>query len=101
MHLWLALIVPPVGQVRPEVGAPLQAGARHAQPREDGVGQVLDVEDEALGSCSLLDRELQQAEALARVAVASGRPARDTLHESSSTNYSVGRGIRVPARRSR
>ena len=44
MLLRFALVVPLVGQIRPEVRAPLQAGAGHAQPHEDGVGQLLDVE---------------------------------------------------------
>src|SRR5215213_7353406 len=54
MLLRFALVVPPVGQIRPEVRAPLQAGARHPQPHEQGIGQVLDVHAQSLRSGSLL-----------------------------------------------
>jgi hypothetical protein len=70
MLLRFAFVIPSVGQIRPEVRAPLQAGAGHAQPHEDGVSQLLDVDAEPLAPGSLLDGELQQAEAFARIAVA-------------------------------
>lgn len=70
MLLRFALVVSPVRQIRPDVRAPLQTRASHAEPDEDRVGQLFDVETERFGSGSLFDGELQQAEAFARIAVA-------------------------------
>ena len=70
MFLRLALIVPPVGQIGGEIVTPYQARAGHAQPVENGLGQIADVESQALRLAAVLDDELQQDETFARIAVA-------------------------------
>ena len=49
---------------------PDQAGAGHPQPIEIGLGQIADIEPQALRLAAMFDDELQQDEAFARIAEA-------------------------------
>ncbi len=65
-----ALVVPAVGHVRILAVAPDQARARHAEAAEFGLREVADVQAQPLRGAAVLDDELQQDHAFARIAEA-------------------------------
>src|ERR1700683_4775200 len=70
MCLWLALIVPTFGDIGGETVMRDKAWAGHPQPVEVGSRQIADIEPQSLRLAALLNDKLQQAENLARVAIA-------------------------------
>ena len=69
MFLRLTLIVPAIGEIGGEIVTPYQAGAGHAQPVENGLGQIADIEPQPLRLAAVFDDELQQDQTFTRIAV--------------------------------
>jgi hypothetical protein len=70
MWLRLSLIVPAIGDIGVKTVMPHQAGAGHPQPVEVSLSQIADIEAQPLRFTAVLDDELQQDEALTRIAEA-------------------------------
>src|ERR1035438_10559687 len=70
MCLWLALIVPPIGDISFGTVMPHQACAGHPQPVEVGLGQIADIEPQPQRLAAVFNDELQQDETFARIAEA-------------------------------
>ncbi len=108
MVLGFALVVPTVGQVGPEVRPPFQRGAGHAQAGEVGLGQVAQVEAQALRALAIFDGELQQDQAFAGIGELRAGIEMDTqllvaLHEpeigeAGRMGQGHARGDQLPAR---
>src|ERR1700722_14527254 len=73
MWLRLALIVPSIGDIGVLTVMPHQACAGHPQTVEVGLGQVSDIQSQALRPAAVFDDELQQDEAFARITEARAR----------------------------
>src|ERR1035441_2427575 len=71
MWLRLTLIVPSFGDVGILTVTPHQACAGHPQTIEVGLGQIADIESEALCCAAVFDDKLQQNETFTGVAEAS------------------------------
>ena len=63
------LIVPPISDIAGEFVTPHQACPSHAQPVENGFGQIADVDAEPLRLATVFNDKLQQDEAFSRIAV--------------------------------
>ena len=103
-----ALIVPAVGDIWVLSDFESQAGAGHSQAVEVGLGEVAEIQAEALRLAAVFDDELQQDEAFAGVAEARSRVEMDfqlliwldepEIAESCGMGEAHARGDFFPAR---